>query len=228
MDYHCHSGNPQAVTQDMSPTFPSRTMNWSDPSSNATVHRHGSVTSIVRSKASTNTSIKHLRETQQEVKGSNRNPRRKPFITDEIWGRWGVNAIDWNIALVEHWQPFDGSSLQVSSRRGGIVSGLTGGLATILDMLHYYLASEMKLGVHLAVLARTIKSALQTAKQKHVQETIDSIPATSSSSQILRLLKPCIGSSNSRKRSRPGLPQVVDAEGEVCTTTTEAQDRWIQ
>ena len=168
-----------------------------------------------------------LRETQQEVKGSNRNPRRKPFITDEIWemrsqrnrlkhrlGRT-LTALrrelltsifsSWRHCVWSNWWPCHNT-----------------GYATLLSCL------RMKLGVHLAVLARTIKSALQTAKQKHVQETIDSIPATSSSSQILRLLKPCIGSSNSRKRSRPGLPQVVDAEGEVCTTTTEAQDRWIQ
>ena len=169
-----------------------------------------------------------LRETQQEVKGSNRNPRRKPFITDEIWemrsqrnrlkhrlGRT-LTALrrelltsifsSWRHCVWSNWWPCHNT-----------------GYATLLSCI------RMKLGVHLAVLARTLKGALQTAKQKHVQETIDSIPATSSSSQILRLLKPCIGSSNSRKRSRPGLPQVVDAEGEVCTTTTtEAQDRWIQ
>ena len=87
---------------------------------------------------------------------------------------------------------------------------------------------RLKQGVELTLLAQRIKSCLQTAKQGYVKSVIDSIPDSSSASQILTLLKPCIGSSNSRKRSRPGLPQVLKENGDVCTTTSEAEDRWIQ
>lgn len=57
---------------------------------------------------------------------------------------------------------------------------------------------------------------------------IGSIPDSASAGQILTMMKPCIGTSNSRKRNRPCLPLVLDAQGEVCTSADDARNRWIE
>ena len=86
---------------------------------------------------------------------------------------------------------------------------------------------RLKFGVQVAAFSKHIKRHFKEAKLAHVHTTVQSIPDTASATQIMTMMRPCIGTSNSRKRSRPGLPMVTDSEGVVCDSVDQARDRWI-
>ena len=93
---------------------------------------------------------------------------------------------------------------------------------------HLLYCCKIKFGAKFTVTTKRLRDALRHAKGQHLERTINSIPETSSASQILTLMKPVIGSSNSRKRNRPCLPHVLDEDGQVCCSAEAARNRWIE
>ena len=69
---------------------------------------------------------------------------------------------------------------------------------------------RLKVGTQTAVLAKQLKNLLRSGKQSYMTDVVEGIPDSACASQILTLMKPCIGTSNSRKRSRPCLPYVLN------------------
>ena len=157
-------------------------------------------------------------------------PRRKPYITDEIWElrsrrnrikklqSYTMRAL--NKEIIGH--------LFLAWKRAGNEKCSADALSPNSRFEVLLRCCKLKQGVELTVISRGIKQHLREAKNTYIRDTIQDIPVNSSSSHILTLLRPCIGTSNSRKRSRPGLPQVLTEDGETCTTTTAACDRWIE
>ena len=76
--------------------------------------------------------------------------------------------------------------------------------------------------------ASRTKNLLKQAKADYISGFFDQIPENASAATILQQLRPCIGSSNMRKRGRPCLPQVKKEDGTHCLNTEEVQDRWIE
>lgn len=70
------------------------------------------------------------------------------------------------------------------------------------------------------------KKNLKSAKKLHVQKYIDQLPPGASAADILAGLRPCIGTSNMRKRKGASLPHVLDAQGRPCRTQEETVNRW--
>ena len=77
-------------------------------------------------------------------------------------------------------------------------------------------------------LARALKRAVQQSKQRHLNEEIGQINDKTAAGEILHRLRPFLGSSNPKKQKRPSLPCVRTADGDVCQTPIEAQNRWIE
>ena len=70
------------------------------------------------------------------------------------------------------------------------------------------------------------KKSLRIAKKMHVQHYVDQLHPGASATDILAGLRPCIGTSNMRKRKGTSLPQVFDAQGRPCRTQEETVNRW--
>ena len=157
-------------------------------------------------------------------------PRKKPFITDEIW--WLRSRRN----RLKKTQTYTTRALTKETLgqtfRAWKSTRTTGHPPDVAPPDRHFevllRCCKLKQGVELTLISRSIKQQLRDARANYVFDIIQAIPANSSSSQILTLLRPCIGTSNSRKRSRPGLPQVLTEEGEPCTTTNAACDRWIE
>ena len=70
------------------------------------------------------------------------------------------------------------------------------------------------------------KQSLRIAKKTHVQQYVDQLHPGASATDILAGLRPCIGTSNMRKRKGTSLPHVLDAQGRPCRTQEETVNRW--
>ena len=148
---------------------------------------------------------------------------KKPYIDDDIWQlrndknslkrrlrRIGARgATDIYFAVFRAWKSLHTTGLGFEYR------------TTLL-------CKSFKLRVKLHVIAKCLQRKLRHAKQAHIQRVFDQMPDTHSASQILKELRPIIGSSNMRKRGLSALPQVVNEQGEVCTSIEASRDRWIR
>lgn len=75
---------------------------------------------------------------------------------------------------------------------------------------------------------RALKSLLQKTKKQVLADHLQQLPSLQSASDILRTVKPFMGSSNASKRGPRPLPFVLDASGDPCRTPEDALNRWIQ
>ena len=75
--------------------------------------------------------------------------------------------------------------------------------------------------------ARALRQALKSRKQASLTHALESMPAIASSSQVLQIIKEHWGPTNPKKIQKKPLPIVDDAEGNPCSTPTQALDRWI-
>lgn len=71
-----------------------------------------------------------------------------------------------------------------------------------------------------------LRRGLQAAKGQYVEELIDNLQESASACDILRGLRPVIGTSNLRKRKGCSLPQVKDGNNQVCSNKEEAINAW--
>ena len=148
---------------------------------------------------------------------------KKPYIDDDTWKlrndknnlkrrlrRIGArSATDVYFAVFKAWKSLDATGLGLEHR------------TTLL-------CKSFKLRIEINIIAKRLQKRLRCAKQAHVQSVFEQMPDTHSASQILKELRPIIGSSNMRKRGMPALPQVVNEQGEVCTSIEASRDRWIR
>ena len=155
---------------------------------------------------------------------------KKHYIAGEVWdNRQEKNRSKHKVSSIDAARRREDLRLFVQAWRGmcyatteAVQRHFPSGYSCLLS------CHRLKHGIHIAILARRIKDQLKTYKKAFVEQTIAQVPDTASASQILTLMKPCIGTSNSRKRSRPCLPHVLDAEGNPCLSVEEARNRWIE
>ena len=73
---------------------------------------------------------------------------------------------------------------------------------------------------------KATKQLLREAKHSHMQRFVDQLPPTASATDILAGLRPCIGTSNMRKRKGTSLPLVRDEKGRPCRSQAATARRW--
>ena len=159
-----------------------------------------------------------------------RSKPKKHFISDEIWEhRREKNRCKHTIGFIDTARRREDLRVFIKAWKGichstSDVQPLTfpSGYSCLLSCF------RLKHGSRIALLARRIKEHLKSYKKAFVEQTIAQVPDNACASQILTLMKPCIGTSNSRKRSRPSLPHVLDAEGNPCLSVDDARNRWIE
>ena len=153
---------------------------------------------------------------------------KKCFITSEAWELRGrknqskhkIGNIDRALRHELLWLVFVGWKRVRESCPCDDLT-LTSGFRILLH------SCRLKFGIQTAVIAKQLKILLRSGKQSYMTDVVEGIPASACASQILTLMKPCIGTSNSRKRSRPCLPYVLNDNGDPCQSAEEARDRWI-
>ena len=153
---------------------------------------------------------------------------KKPYIDAEIWtlrthklqaGR-AVKHINRQLKLhclrtvFSHWR----------SKPGHICEQEENPLTPPADLLCRAVAATARL----CVKCWQLRWQLKTAKQRALQECLDSIPSNADANCILRAIKPHVGPSNPKKQKRSALPMVGRLDGNLCCTATEALDRWIE
>ena len=70
------------------------------------------------------------------------------------------------------------------------------------------------------------KKNLRTAKKMYIQKYVEQLHPGASAADILAGLRPCIGTSNMRKRKGTSLPHVLDEQGRPCKTQEDTVNRW--
>ena len=70
------------------------------------------------------------------------------------------------------------------------------------------------------------KKNLRFAKKMHIQKYVEQLHPGASAADILAGLRPCIGTSNMRKRKGTSLPHVLDEQGRPCKTQEDTVNRW--
>eukprot|EP00435_Cladocopium_sp_Y103_P028905 s2399_g7.t1 len=76
--------------------------------------------------------------------------------------------------------------------------------------------------------SKTLKRALKTAKHQCVADSLQTLPPEASSTSILHVLRPLLGSSNLKNKGLAPLPQIRNEAGQICASPAAALDRWIE
>ena len=87
--------------------------------------------------------------------------------------------------------------------------------------------SGLRVVAQLWITCRRLKKQLQTSKKQVLANRIEGLQALTSASDILRTLRPFVGSSNAKNKGPRPLPFVRDADGYPCASHDESVDRWI-
>eukprot|EP00435_Cladocopium_sp_Y103_P046037 s104_g13.t1 len=90
------------------------------------------------------------------------------------------------------------------------------------------LCFELRLSVQYWLTSRRLKSRLQRARNQSLTQVILATGPDAAAGTILHDLKPFIGSTNPKKQKRACLPIVKKADGTLCATPIEAENRWIE
>ena len=144
---------------------------------------------------------------------------KKPYITEEMWALRGEkNSLRKRLHATQRALRQEWLQLFFSAWRTGF--GTDPGYARLLT------CCRVRLGAHYYSCSQSLHKQLKEKKASYVKEILEDIPPSASASQILYCLRPCIGTSNMRKRKGTGLPFLKDAHGETCRTTTALVDRW--
>ena len=150
---------------------------------------------------------------------------KKPFLTSDIMDlRSRKNQIKRNLG--EAWRLHHRTILYriFTSWKGAGES--QGGLQDPHDVQHA--VSTVRLTAAAYSTTKQIRKEIRTAKRAHIDKIVNEVPKDASSSHILALLRPVIGTSNSRKRKGSAMPYVLDKDGQPCTTPEAVVDRWVE
>eukprot|EP00435_Cladocopium_sp_Y103_P014745 s1030_g3.t1 len=85
----------------------------------------------------------------------------------------------------------------------------------------------LKLAAGLFRTCLDLKRGLQKAKLSVLAQHLETLGTLTSASDVLRVLRPFLGSSNGRKRGPQPLPLVCDQNGAPCSTSQDALARWV-
>ena len=149
---------------------------------------------------------------------------KKPFLDKEIMAlRQQKNALRQRHS--ESWKHHNRSLLYraFASWRTGLDSHP---IPDAFDVQHY--VGILRLGAASYSTTRRIKHQVRQAKRSYVEQVVNGIPESASSSQILAQLRPIIGTSNSRKRKGSAMPYVLTLDGQPCRTPEALVDRWVE
>lgn len=150
---------------------------------------------------------------------------KKPFLTSDIMDlRSRKNSI--KKRLGDAWRLHHRTTLfkifQVWKGDGN----LQGGFQDAHSVQHY--VGAVRLSAAAFSTTREIRKKIRSAKRAHIDKIVEEIPNEASSSQILALLRPVIGTSNSRKRKGSAMPYVLCKDGQPCTSPEALVDRWVE
>ena len=86
---------------------------------------------------------------------------------------------------------------------------------------------SLRVGAQLWRHGHALKTQLHKAKKQALADQLQRLPSLHSASEILRTVKPFMGSSNALKRGPRPLPFVLDETGMPCPSPEAALTRWI-
>ena len=147
-----------------------------------------------------------------------RGPAKKPFINDKIWTmRCSKRDLERRLRHTHR---------LVNRELLALCFGAWTGRTASTRCLHGWRVGAVRLAAGLRRGALELRRGLQAAKGQHVEELIDNLPESASAGDILRGLRPVIGTSNLRKRKGCSLPQIKDSENQICINKEEATNAW--
>ena len=97
---------------------------------------------------------------------------------------------------------------------------------TSRNCLNGWKVGAVRLAATLRHKGRQLRQGIRDAKNAYVNDIVGEITPQASASDILRGLRPVIGTSNMRKRKGQSLPQVRNQSGEICDNKKDAIDAW--
>ena len=168
----------------------------------------------------------HVRDYTKQIHGvlEKHAPKRKaaakkPFITDEIWAmRRQKRDVERRLRHTHRLLRRECLALVFAAwaQRG-----------TDNHCLAAWRVGAVRLAATLRCLAKKLRSELLGAKGQFLSDLIKQMPPNASASDILRGLRPVIGTSNLRKRKGASLPQIRNSHDDICSTVQEATDAWV-
>ena len=90
------------------------------------------------------------------------------------------------------------------------------------------LCCELHLSCRFWSCTKKLKCHLSTDRNRKLEETLQTTGSQASAGALLHALKPFLGPTNPKKIKKACLPIVFDANGRICRTPEDAQNRWIQ
>ena len=152
---------------------------------------------------------------------------KKSYITDEIW-MLRDQKLAYKAKLRE---------LHARVRRHALHScflqwrGDDYGEEKDLEHFQYHttlLCGGLKVTSQLRTTATRLKRQLMRARMVFLKQHLDSLPQDVTAGQILQITKQIAGPTNPKKQISSVYPAVKNEDGVVCTSPSQAADRWIQ
>eukprot|EP00435_Cladocopium_sp_Y103_P073809 s386_g45.t1 len=90
------------------------------------------------------------------------------------------------------------------------------------------LCADLHLACQYWKISRQLKFSLKNARNKCLNQAIQEVGPEAAAGTLLHTLRSFIGPTNPKKQKRACLPIVKKADGTLCATPGEAEDRWIE
>ena len=159
--------------------------------------------------------------TLDKQKGQDATTYKKPYLDDEIW-KLRKTKLQRKKALKDARKHHKLALLR------SVFQAWQGDPDAVLPNDDLTQIRQLTLVVKLQQTSRDLKFRLRTAKQNALKATIESLPPQCAASDVLRTVRPFIGPTNPKKAKRQALPMVKNADGSVCTSPSDAMNRWIE
>ena len=156
---------------------------------------------------------------------------KKAFMTDELWK---LRRTKLSLTKkVHHFQRTVTKELLATVFKFWKIARTTSEEAIVDTWENQQFESSLRCGclrtsAQLWHLRKELRRKLQSTKKQILADQIQQLPNLQSSSEILRTVKPFMGSSNALKRGPRPLQHVLDEFGEPCRSPADALNRWIQ
>ena len=83
-------------------------------------------------------------------------------------------------------------------------------------------------GIKLHTVASLLKKKLKTARRAAIQCDLQELPDTAPATEVLRLIKRHIGTTNLKSLKKPTLPMLYNQQGDACTNPEQLRNEWIE
>ena len=145
-------------------------------------------------------------------------PAKKPIISDGIWSLRSQKRDAERRLRHTH--------RLINREYLAVVFVAWAGRTTPTCCLVGWRVGAVRLAATLRNAATELRLALRAAKEQFVVTLIEQLPPGASACDILRGLRPAIGTSNLRKRKGESLPQIRDGSDQICSTKEDAVNAW--